>query len=98
MYSLIFKQIKNNYSITLILLTVVVFLFYTYSSFLAHQVISLWNEVLNSIIIIIWYLATSGINKHYDTTIERIRGYYVIITDSSDLQKMIKKLEQINCY
>ena len=96
MYSLIFKQIKNNYSITLI--TVVFFLFYTYSSFLAHQVISLWNEVLNSIIIIIWYLAASGINKHYDTIIERIRGYYGIITDSSDLQKMIKKLEQINRY
>ncbi len=76
MYSLIFKQIKNNYSITLILLTVVVFLFYTYSSFLAHQVISLWNEVLNSIIIIIWYLATSGINKHYDTTIEILWDYY----------------------
>ena len=42
--------------------------------------------------------SASGINKHYDTTIERIRGYYGIITDSSDLQKMIKKLEQTNCY
>ena len=38
----------------------------------------------------------SGINKHYDTTIERIRDYYGIVTDLSDLQKMIKKLEQIN--
>jgi ureidoacrylate peracid hydrolase len=38
----------------------------------------------------------SGINKHYDTTIERIRDYYGIVTDSNDLQKMIKKLEQIN--
>ena len=34
--------------------------------------------------------------EHYDTTIERIRDYYGIITDLSDLQKMIKKLEQIN--
>ena len=33
---------------------------------------------------------------HYDTTIERIRDYYGIVTDSSDLQKMIKILEQIN--
>ena len=38
----------------------------------------------------------SGINKHYDTTIERIGDYYGIVTDSNDLQKMIKKLEQIN--
>ena len=38
----------------------------------------------------------SGINKHYDTTIERTRDYYGIVTDLSDLQKMIKKLEQIN--
>jgi ureidoacrylate peracid hydrolase len=38
----------------------------------------------------------SGINKHYDTTIERIRDYYGIVTDLSDLEKMIKKLEQIN--
>jgi ureidoacrylate peracid hydrolase len=38
----------------------------------------------------------SGINKHYDTTIERIRDYYGIVTDLNDLQKMIKKLEQIN--
>jgi len=38
----------------------------------------------------------SGINRHYDTTIERIRDYYGIVTDLSDLQKMIKKLEQIN--
>ena len=38
----------------------------------------------------------SGINKHYDTTIERIRDYYGIVTDSNDLQKMITKLEQIN--
>ena len=53
--------------------------------------------VSNSIIIIItWYLPASGINKHYDTTIERIRDYYGIVTDSSDLQKMIKILEQIN--
>ena len=38
----------------------------------------------------------SGINKHYDTTIERIRDYYGIVTDLSNLQKIIKKLEQIS--
>jgi ureidoacrylate peracid hydrolase len=38
----------------------------------------------------------SGINKHYDTTIERVRDYYGIVTDLNDLQKLIKKLEQIN--
>ncbi len=37
-----------------------------------------------------------GLNKHYDTTIERIRDYYGIVTDLSDLQNMIKKLEQVN--
>jgi ureidoacrylate peracid hydrolase len=47
-------------------------------------------------VILISDATASGINKHYDTTIERIRDYYGIVTDLSDLQKMIKKLEQIN--
>jgi len=38
----------------------------------------------------------SGISKHYETTIERIRDYYGIVTNLSDLKKMIKKLEQVN--
>jgi ureidoacrylate peracid hydrolase len=47
-------------------------------------------------VILISDATASGINKHYDTTIERIRDYYGIVTDLNDLQKMIKKLEQIN--
>ena len=47
-------------------------------------------------VILISDATASGINRHYDTTIERIRDYYGIVTDLSDLQKMIKKLEQIN--
>jgi ureidoacrylate peracid hydrolase len=38
----------------------------------------------------------SGINKHYDTTIERVRDYYGIVTDLHNLEKIIKKLEQIS--
>jgi ureidoacrylate peracid hydrolase len=47
-------------------------------------------------VILISDATASGISKHYDTTIERIRDYYGIVTDLNDLQKMIKKLEQIN--
>ena len=38
----------------------------------------------------------SGINKHYDTTIERVRDYYGIVTDLHNLEKIIKKLEVIS--
>jgi ureidoacrylate peracid hydrolase len=47
-------------------------------------------------VILVSYATASGINKHYDTTIERIRDCYGIVTGLSDLQKLIKKLEQIN--
>lgn len=47
-------------------------------------------------VILISDATASGISKHYDTTIERIRDYYGIVTDLNDLQKIIKKLEQIN--
>lgn len=47
-------------------------------------------------VILISDATASGIEKHYDTTIERIRDYYGIITDLSNLQNMIIKLEQIN--
>jgi ureidoacrylate peracid hydrolase len=47
-------------------------------------------------VILISDATASGINKHYDTTIERVRDYYGIVTDLNDLQKLIKKLEQIN--
>ena len=46
--------------------------------------------------ILLSYATASGINKHYDTTIENISDYYGIVTDLSDMQKMIKKLEQMN--
>ena len=47
-------------------------------------------------VILISDATASGMNKHYDTTIERVRHYYGIVTDLSDLQKIIKRLEQIN--
>jgi len=47
-------------------------------------------------VILISDATASGISKNYDTTIERIRDYYGIVTDLNDLQKIIKKLEQIN--
>ena len=47
-------------------------------------------------VILISDATASGINKHYDTTIERVRDYYGIVTDLNNLQKIIKKLEQIS--
>ncbi len=47
-------------------------------------------------IILISDATASGINKHYETTIERVRDYYGIVPDLNNLQKIIKKLEQIS--
>ena len=47
-------------------------------------------------VILVSNATASGINKHYDTTIERVRDYYGVVTDLSNLQKIIKKLEQIS--
>jgi ureidoacrylate peracid hydrolase len=47
-------------------------------------------------IIVVSDATASGIKKHFETTIERIRDYYGIVVDFSNLQKMIKTLEQIN--
>lgn len=47
-------------------------------------------------VILVSDATASGINKHYDTTIERVRDYYGIVTNLSNLQKIIKKLEQIS--
>jgi ureidoacrylate peracid hydrolase len=47
-------------------------------------------------IIVVSDATASGIKKHFETTIERIRDYYGIVIDFSNLQKMIKTLEQIN--
>ena len=38
----------------------------------------------------------SGIERHYDTTLERIRDYYGIVVDLDNLKKMLKTFEQIN--
>ena len=37
----------------------------------------------------------SGIERHYDTTLKRIRDYYDIVVDLDNLKKMLKTLEQI---
>jgi ureidoacrylate peracid hydrolase len=47
-------------------------------------------------VILVSDATASGINKHYDTTIERVRDYYGVVTDLNNLQKIIKKLEQIS--
>jgi len=47
-------------------------------------------------VILVSDATASGINKHYDTTLERVRDYYGIVSDFSNLQKIIKKLEQIS--
>jgi ureidoacrylate peracid hydrolase len=47
-------------------------------------------------VILVSDATASGINKHYDTTVERVRDYYGIVTDLNNLQKIIKKLEQIS--
>ena len=47
-------------------------------------------------VILVSNATASGINKHYDTTIERVIDYYGIVTDLNNLQKIIKKLEQIS--
>jgi ureidoacrylate peracid hydrolase len=47
-------------------------------------------------VILVSDATASGINKHYDTTVERVRDYYGIVTDLINLQKIIKKLEQIS--
>jgi ureidoacrylate peracid hydrolase len=37
----------------------------------------------------------SGIKKHYETTLERVRDYYGIVTNLQGLKKMVGLLEQI---
>jgi ureidoacrylate peracid hydrolase len=38
----------------------------------------------------------SGMKKHYDTTLERVRDYYGIVTHLHEFKEMIKILERIN--
>ena len=47
-------------------------------------------------VILISDATASGIKKHYDTTLERVRDYYGIVTHFQGLKKVIEILEQIN--
>jgi ureidoacrylate peracid hydrolase len=47
-------------------------------------------------VILISDATASGIKKHYDTTLERVRDYYSIVTHFQGLKKIIEILEQIN--
>jgi ureidoacrylate peracid hydrolase len=47
-------------------------------------------------VILISDATASGIKKHYDTTLERVRDYYGIVTHFQGLKKIIEILEQIN--
>ena len=47
-------------------------------------------------VILVSDATASGIKKHYDTTLERVRDYYGIVTHFQGLKKIIEILEQIN--
>jgi ureidoacrylate peracid hydrolase len=47
-------------------------------------------------IILVSDATASGIKKHYDTTLERVRDYYGIVTHLNEFEEIIKILEQIN--
>ena len=47
-------------------------------------------------VILISDATASGIKRHYDTTLERVRDYYGIVTHFQGLKKVIEILEQIN--
>jgi ureidoacrylate peracid hydrolase len=47
-------------------------------------------------VILIADATASGIKKHYDTTLERVRDYYGIVTYLHEFEEIIKILEQIN--
>lgn len=47
-------------------------------------------------VVLIADATASGIKKHYDTTLERVRDYYGIVTHLHEFEEMIKILEQIN--
>src|SRR5919205_3774686 len=46
-------------------------------------------------VILIADATASAIKKHYDTTLERVRDYYGIVTHLQELKEIIKILEQI---
>lgn len=47
-------------------------------------------------VILIADATASGIKKHYDTTLERVRDYYGIVTHLHEFEEIIKILEQIS--
>jgi ureidoacrylate peracid hydrolase len=46
-------------------------------------------------VILIADATASAVKKHYDTTLERVRDYYGIVTHLQELKEIIKILEQI---
>lgn len=47
-------------------------------------------------VILVSDATASGIKKHYNTTLERVRDYYGIVTHLKEFEELIKMLEQIN--
>jgi ureidoacrylate peracid hydrolase len=47
-------------------------------------------------VILVSDATASGSQKHYETTIERVRDYYGVVIKIDDLKKMIKTLEDLN--
>jgi ureidoacrylate peracid hydrolase len=47
-------------------------------------------------VILISEATASGTTKHYETTLERVRDYYGIVTHLPEFQEIIKLLERIN--
>ncbi|MGI0043332.1 MAG: cysteine hydrolase family protein, partial [Nitrososphaeraceae archaeon] len=46
-------------------------------------------------VILISDATASGVKKHYETTLERVRDYYGIVTSINGFEKIIKLLKQI---
>lgn len=47
-------------------------------------------------VILVADATASGIDKHYETTLERVRDYYGIVTHVHEFEEIIKALEQIS--
>jgi ureidoacrylate peracid hydrolase len=46
-------------------------------------------------VILVADATASGIRNHYDTTLERVRDYYGIVTHLHELEEIIRILERI---
>ncbi len=47
-------------------------------------------------VILVSDATASGIKKHYDTTIERVRDYYGVVISIEDFKKMVQTLEDLS--